>query len=181
MHCCRLLRRFLQPSKGMSRKRFGEMNCSVAQALEVLGDWWTLLIVRESFLGTRRFADFQANLGIAKNILSDRLEHLVEHDILQRVDVGQRGTRYEYRLTEKGRDLLTVVTALRQWADAWVFGEGNEPLLVRNRKTGALLPRVILRDERGKPIDPRDLAVEPGPGASEETLERYRSLEERRG
>ena len=79
----------------MGRKRFDEMNCGVAQALEALGDWWTLLIIRNAFLGMRRFADFEADLGIAKNVLTKRLEHLVEHGILERVDAGQHGSRFE--------------------------------------------------------------------------------------
>ena len=75
----------------MGRKRFGEMNCGVGQALEALGDWWTLLIVRDAFFGARRFGDFERNLGIAKNVLAARLEHLVEHGIFERVDVGAEG------------------------------------------------------------------------------------------
>jgi DNA-binding HxlR family transcriptional regulator len=88
----------------MARKRFGDMNCSVAQALEVLGDWWTLLLVREAFFGTTRFKDFERNLGIAKNILTARLDHLVEHGVFERVPVGDGGRRHEYRLTAMGRD-----------------------------------------------------------------------------
>src|ERR1700680_4270653 len=76
------------------RRRFKDQNCSIAQALEVLGDWWTLLVVREAFVGSRRFADFEANLDISKNILSARLEHLVTHRVLARVDAGVHGTRY---------------------------------------------------------------------------------------
>src|SRR5262245_65723404 len=96
------------------RRRFQRENCSVARALEVLGDWWTLLVVREAFLGTRRFADFEEGLGISKNVLAQRLAHLVEHGVLARVDAGVHGTRYEYELTPMGKDLVTVMTALRQ-------------------------------------------------------------------
>ena len=108
------------------RHRFGGENCSVAQALEVLGDWWTLLIVREAFLGTRRYADFEANLDISKNVLAQRLQHLVEHGVLERIDAGVHGPRFEYELTPKGKDLFTILTALRQWGDRWVFGPGRE-------------------------------------------------------
>src|SRR4051812_49308790 len=97
------------------RTSLEDHNCSIAQALEVLGDGWTLLIVREAFLGTQRFADFEANLGISKNVLTQRLTHLVEHGVLARVDAGEHGTRYEYVLTKMGKDLVTVMTALRQW------------------------------------------------------------------
>ncbi len=153
----------------MGRKRFEHMNCGIAQALEALGDWWTLLIVRNAFFGMRRFADFESSLGIAKNILSSRLAHLVEHGILTRVDVGQHGSRYEYRLTEKGEALLPVLTALREWSDAWVFGPGREPVVVRDRRTRRRVPRLRVRDADGRPLTRRDLRTEPGPGASQET------------
>jgi DNA-binding HxlR family transcriptional regulator len=148
----------------------------VAQALEVLGDWWTLLLVREAFLGTRRFADFEATLGISKNVLARRLEHLVRCGVLERVDAGQHGVRYEYALTPMGKDLATVLTALRQWADRWVFGPGNEPLLVYDRRTGRPIPRLRISGEDGRALSARDLEVRPGPGASNRTLTRLRAL-----
>jgi len=158
----------------VARKRFDEMNCSVAQALEVLGDWWTLLLVREAFFGTTRFKDFERNLGIAKNILAARLDHLVERGVFRREPVGEEGRRYEYRLTPMGKDLLTVVTALREWADRWVYGEGNEPLVLRNPRTGERPPPLRLRDDDGALLNPRELVPEPGPGADRATRERFR-------
>ena len=154
----------------MGRKRFADMNCGIAQALEALGDWWTLLIVRDAFFGVRRFGDFEASLGIAKNILSDRLAHLVEHEIFQKVDVGDSGQRFEYRLTAKGEALLPVLTALREWSDEWVFGRGNEPVIVRDRRTGRRLPKLRVTDAEGHELSRRDLLTEPGPGASRETV-----------
>jgi DNA-binding HxlR family transcriptional regulator len=154
------------------KHRFDDENCSVARALEIVGDWRTLLIVRDAFLGTRRFADFEANLGIAKSVLTQRLMHLTEHGVMARVDAGVHGTRYEYELTAMGKDLATVMTALRQWGDRWVFGEGKEPVLVLDRRTGRPLPRVRMLDEAGQPISARDLDVRPGPGASETTKAR---------
>ncbi len=156
----------------MSRKRFADMNCSVAQALEVLGDWWTLLVIREAFFGTRRFGDFRAHLGIAKNILSDRLAHLVDHEILRKVDIGQQGQRFEYHLTEKGEGLLTVLTALREWSDEWIYGEGNEPTILRDRRTRRRVPLLRVRDAEGRPLTRRDIRMGAGPGASRETRER---------
>lgn len=164
----------------MGRKRFHDMACSVAQALEVLGDWWTLLIVREAFFGTRRFVDFSRHLGLAKNTLSDRLNHLVENAILERVDSGTLGTRYEYHLTEKGRDLLPVLTALRQWSDEWVYGEGKEPTIVRDRATGRRLPKMVPRDGDGRQLTSQDLVAEPGPGADDETRRRFEEAAQRR-
>lgn len=154
------------------KHRFSDENCSVARALEIVGDWRTLLVVRQAFLGVRRFADFEASLGIAKNVLTQRLMHLTEHGVMKRVDAGVHGTRYEYELTAMGKDLATVMTALRQWGDRWVFGEGQEPLLVLDRRTGRPLPRVRMLDEQGQPISARDMEVRPGPGASAETRTR---------
>lgn len=162
------------------RHRFHDENCSVAQTLEILGDWWTLLIIREAFLGTRRFADFQQHLEIAKNILSQRLRHLVDHGIFERVDVGTHGKRYEYVLSPKGKDLATILTALRQWGDRWIFGEGNEPLIVLDRRTNRPVPRVRILDEEGKPLRSSDMLVGPGPGANEDTVARAVAMLEQR-
>jgi DNA-binding HxlR family transcriptional regulator len=156
------------------RSRFDTMNCSVAQALDVLGDWWTLLIVREAFFGVRRFGEFQANLGVSKNVLAQRLDHLVERGVLERVDVGEHGAHFEYVLTPMGKDLTAVMTALRQWADRWVVGPGKEPLLVYDRRTGRPIPRLRIRGEDGELLRASDIDVRPGPGASEATLERLR-------
>jgi DNA-binding HxlR family transcriptional regulator len=157
------------------RKRFTDQNCSVAQALEVLGDWWTLLVVREAFFGTRRFADFETTLGISKNILAKRLAHLVRRGVLERVDAGEHGVRYEYALTPMGKDLATVLTALRQWADRWVVGRGHEPLLAYDRRTNRPIPPLRISGEDGQPISARDLELRPGPGASKRTLARFRA------
>ena len=153
----------------MGRKRFDEMNCGIAQALDVLGDWWTLLIVRDAFFGARRFVQFEASLGIAKNILSDRLQRLVEHGIFEKVDVGESGQRFEYRLTDKGEALLPVLTALREWSDDWVFGRGNEPVIIKDRRTNRRIPKMRVTDQDGRELSRADLRTEPGPGASEET------------
>ncbi len=156
------------------RRRFTHQNCSVARSLEVIGDWWTLLLVREALLGTRRFADFAAELPISRNILARRLGHLVRRGVLARVDAGTHGRRYEYALTPMGKDLATVVTALRQWGDRWIFGAGREPILVLDRRTGRPISKVRILDEGGAPVPGRDLAVVPGPGASLRTAARYR-------
>ena len=158
------------------RHRFSRENCSVARALEVIGDWWTLLIIREAMLGTRRFADFSAELPIARNILTRRLGHLVRRGVLARVNAGTHGRRYEYELTPKGKDLATVMTALRQWGDRWEFGDGREPLLVLDRRTGRPIPPVRILDESGAQISARDLEVLPGPGAKKRTIARYQKI-----
>jgi DNA-binding HxlR family transcriptional regulator len=157
------------------RYRYTRENCSVARTLEILGDWWTLLVVREAFLGARRFADFAANLPIARNILTARLAHLVEHGVLARVDVGVHGSRYEYALTAMGKDLVVVLTALREWGDRWVFGEGKEPIRVLDRRTGKPLPRLRILDEQARPVRGADMMTVPGPGATAKTIKRYQS------
>jgi len=154
----------------MGRKRFADMNCGIAQALEQFGDWWTLLIVRDAFFGARRFGDFETSLGIAKNILSDRLQRLVEHGIFSKTDVGESGARFEYRLTEKGEALLPVLTALREWSDDWLFGRGAEPVIVKDRRTNRRIPRMRVTDADGRALTRRDLITEAGPGASDETV-----------
>lgn len=151
----------------MGRKRFDDMNCGIAQALEAIGDWWTLLVIRDAFFGVRRFSDFQSSLGIARNILTNRLQRLVDHGILARVDVGETGNRYEYELTEKGESLLPVLTALREWSDRWVFGPGREPIIVTDRNTGLRLQKLRVRSKDGRELSRRDLRTLPGPGADE--------------
>lgn len=153
----------------MGRTRFDDQNCGIARSLDVLGDWWTLLIVRDAFFGVRRFADFQRHLGISRNVLTQRLRRLTENGILDRVDVGEHGERFEYRLTEKGEALLPVLTTLREWGDEWVFGEGNEPLVMRDRESGQRLPPTRVRDQRGRELSRRDIRAEAGPGADRAT------------
>ena len=104
----------------MLRNDYEGQNCSIARALEIVGERWTLLIIRDAFLGLRRFDQFQENLGIARNVLTDRLNRLVEEGILDRVRYNERPERYEYRLTPKGRDLAVTLAGLRQWGDKYL-------------------------------------------------------------
>ncbi|MEM9074771.1 MAG: helix-turn-helix domain-containing protein [Myxococcota bacterium] len=157
----------------MIRQSLDSQNCPIAHASEIFADAWTLLILRESFLGTRRFVDFQTQLGVSKNVLTQRLQHLVAHAILAKVDVGTHGRRFEYVLTPKGKDLLTVVTAIRQWGDRWIY-EGKGPLVVVDRKTGEPIEPVRIRRKDGTAVPTQDLSLRPGPGASKETLRRFR-------
>ncbi len=157
----------------VSRKRFDDMPCSIAQALNLVGDWWTLLVIREAFLGVRRFADFRDHLGIARNILSDRLRKLVAADILAK-QPKRTADGYEYRLTEKGRDLWAVLTALRLWGDKWISGAGHEPVIVRERDHGAVVTQLLPADAAGNVLDRLRLVALPGPGTSAEDAARYR-------
>jgi DNA-binding HxlR family transcriptional regulator len=129
-------------------------DCSVARALELVGERWTLLVVRDAFLGRRRFEEFQESLGIARNVLADRLQKLVEHGIFERVRYQERPERFEYRLTRKGRDLRLVLTALMQWGDRYV--SATPPRLLRRVSDGAPV-HVALVDAGGTPVDLADV------------------------
>lgn len=144
----------------MARKRFDDSNCSVARALNEVGDWWSLLVVLHAMYGTRRFVDFQKELGIARNILCDRLSRLVDNEVLRKVDVGEHGSRFEYRLTEKGRDLFPIVVALRQWGDKWNPAPEQAPLDLRDRDTGRPIRQIEVQSVDGQPLSVRDVFVE---------------------
>ena len=111
----------------MLPRTYEDQNCSIARSLEVLGDRWTILVMREAFMRVRRFEDFQRNLGVARNVLTDRLGRLVEEGILERVPYQDRPARFEYRLTEKGIDLWPMMMALLQWGDRHYPAEAGPP------------------------------------------------------
>jgi DNA-binding HxlR family transcriptional regulator len=148
----------------MSRTRFDEINCGVAQAVDQLGDPWALMIIRDALVGATRFQQFESNLGIAKNVLSDRLSKLVEHGVFSKERLDEPGQRYEYKLTPKGRDLWIVITAMRLWSDKWVFGEARVPVKFRERRTGRDVAGLIAVDRDGVPVDASDLESARGPG-----------------
>jgi DNA-binding HxlR family transcriptional regulator len=143
---------------------FAEMDCSIAQALEIIGEWWTLLILRDAFLGVTRFEHFASNLGISRNVLTARLDTLVEHDVLTRVPYDEARGRYDYRLTSKGRALLPVITAIRQWGDEWIFGAGNEPIVVAHTICGQVTKATLTCDHCHEELRARDLEVRRRPG-----------------
>jgi DNA-binding HxlR family transcriptional regulator len=144
---------------------FADMDCSIARALEVVGEWWTLLIVRDAFLGVTRFDDFARRLGIARNVLTNRLDTLVDAGVLERVpyEEGAR-TRYDYRLTKKGRALWPVMVTLRQWGDEWISGKGREPVLLRHHGCDHTTKVHLACDHCGERLYGRDVEAVPGPG-----------------
>ena len=139
--------------------------CSIARALEVLGDRWTLLVLRDAFKRVRRFEDFQRTLGVARNVLTDRLNRLVEEGILMRVPYQERPARFEYRLTEKGLDLWPIIVTLLQWGDRYYAGEEGPPVVIRHRECGGAVTTHLTCDVCGAELGPRDVTAEPGPGA----------------
>lgn len=143
----------------------GQENCSLARALAVVGDRWTLLVLREAFLRVRRFDDFQSRLGIARRVLAERLAHLVENDVLARVAYRQAPQRFEYRLTKRGLDLYPILIGLVHWGDQHFAGKKGPPLLHRHLSCGHDFSAVLMCSECGDVVDPRDVEPHAGPGA----------------
>jgi len=140
-------------------------NCSLSRALAVVGDRWTLLVLREAFLRVRRFEDFQARLGIARRVLAARLKHLVEEGVLRKEAYQQRPVRHEYRLTEKGLGLYHALIALVHWGDEHYAGRRGPPVLHRHLTCGHDFRVVASCSECGEEVLPREVAPHPGPGA----------------
>jgi len=150
----------------MRRTSFAEVHCSIAQSLEIIGEWWTLLILRDAFLGIRRFDDFVDRLGIARNVLTNRLTTLVDAGILERRVYDPARDRGDYILTDKGRALWPVITSLRQWGDQWVLGAGNEPVLLEHREHGHITTATMTCDVCGEQLDAGSVRPVEGPGAT---------------
>ena len=150
----------------MERKSFSDMHCSVAQTLEVVGEWWSLLIVRDAFLGVTRFDDFQARLGISRNVLNQRLGRLVEAGVFVKVPYSEHPPRHHYRLSDKGRDLWPVLTTMRQWGDKYAAPDGP-PLELIHEGCGQVSTAQMTCATCGEPIGTRDVRAIPGPGAVE--------------
>jgi DNA-binding HxlR family transcriptional regulator len=159
----------------MKRTSFDDMNCSLARTLEVVGEWWTLLILREAMWGTARFDDFQRRLGIARNILTTRLVGLERHGIIERRPRVGSGRQHNYVLTEKGWALFPSIVALMQWGDDWIHKAGGAPIMFLDAQGGKPIQRIGIRDAGGHDLSPKDVAIRPGPGAAEAT--RRRALE----
>jgi DNA-binding HxlR family transcriptional regulator len=145
---------------------YSTQTCSIAGALEVVGERWSLLIVRDVFLGLRRFDQIQANLGIARNVLQARLTRLVEQGVLERRLYQERPPRHEYRLTEKGLDLWPTVVALMQWGDRHATPAGGPPVLLEHRGCGGAVDQHRICAKCGARLSVRDAHALPGPGAS---------------
>lgn len=136
---------------------FADMDCTIARTLEVVGEWWSLLIVKLALYGVTRFGDFQDELGIAKNVLTQRLRRLVEAGILVRQPDAHGSKYFEYRLTEKGRDLAVPLIALMQWGDRWESAPNGPPIEVIAARTGTAIGPLEIRDRAGKKLAIRDL------------------------
>jgi DNA-binding HxlR family transcriptional regulator len=151
----------------MRRTSFADMPCSIARALDVVGEWWSLLIVRDAFLGVTRFDDWQGRLGIARNVLTTRLEHLVDQGIFERRLYRHHPDRYEYVLTRKGRDLAPVLAALRSWGDTHEPTPGGPTTRLVHDDCGHVTAVVMTCSHCGERIRPGHTHVEPGPGSAD--------------
>src|SRR3954452_23315150 len=136
---------------------YAGQTCSIASALEIIGERWTLLIIRDAMLGLRRFDELQASLGIARNILQSRLESLVAQDILVKRRYQERPARYEYRLTDKGIDLWPIIVSLLQWGDAHAPTAAGPPVMLEHRNCGGALNAHRLCERCGEPVGPREV------------------------
>jgi DNA-binding HxlR family transcriptional regulator len=145
----------------LKRDYVGQELCSVARTLEIIGDRWTWLIVRDAFLGISRFGEFEDSLGVAPNVLHDRLDRLVDEAIFERIAYNERPARYEYRLTQKGEDLFTALNALRQWGDQYLCEKPMRLLRIKGSET----PVVAVLAPEGTPALANDqIELVPGPG-----------------
>jgi DNA-binding HxlR family transcriptional regulator len=148
----------------MQRTNFGEMACSIARTLDVVGEPWTPLILRDVWAGFTRVEQIQADLGISRKVLTERLNYLVERGVLERRAYDQR-PRYEYVLTARGTELLDLLMVMVGWADKWLAGPAGPPVLYRHHACGEV-SRVDLRCAQcGEPMHAGDVGLLPGPGA----------------
>ncbi|MFI9025331.1 winged helix-turn-helix transcriptional regulator [Streptomyces sp. NPDC053560] len=144
----------------VARTRFDADPCPVARSVNAIGDWWSLLIVRDAFDGSRRFGEFHRSLGIAKNILTARLRALEEAGVLRGAPAADGGSRREYLLTDKGRALFPVIVALRQWGEEQCFTTGEEHSRLLDRRTGRPLRSLQIQSADGRQVGPDDTVVE---------------------
>lgn len=158
----------------MQRKSFDRMICPIARSLERVGEWWSILILRDALHGLTRFDQFQKSLGIAPNMLTRRLNALVEAGLLQRRRYSERPPRDEYVPTARGRDFRPVLLALLAWGNKHFAPEGPSVLLV-DAKTGAAIEPILVDRASGRPIEAPEYALAPGPAANDAVRRRYAS------
>ena len=150
----------------MLRNDYENQSCSIAGALEVVGERWSLLIVRDILLGLRRFDELQSHLGIARNVLQARLTRLQEHGVIEKTAYNQRPLRFEYRLTEKGLDLWPTIVALMKWGDRHTPPEGGPAVIIEHRGCGGAVDEHRICERCGARLQAKDAVGRAGPGAS---------------
>src|SRR5271170_2172081 len=160
----------------MRRKSFAKMSCPIARSLEHVGEWWSMLIMRDALDGMMRFDEFQKSLGIAPNMLARRLDALVEAGLLERRRYCEHPPRNEYVPTAAGRDFRPVLVSLMAWGNKHFAPEGPSVILL-NRQTGVAVDPVLVDPASGRPVDEREYALAPGPAAGPGTRRRYEAIE----
>ncbi|MGY4358912.1 DNA-binding HxlR family transcriptional regulator [Bradyrhizobium sp. i1.7.7] len=148
------------------RTSFEGDSCPIARSLEAIGDWWSLLIIREALFGLRRFGEFQSKLGMAKNILAVRLRALVDHGILATAPASDGSAYQEYVLTPKGRGTFPILVALRQWSEEFDDHPEQIATILLDREKGRPVKKLEMRAEDGRLLSPADTMVKPRPGAA---------------
>jgi DNA-binding HxlR family transcriptional regulator len=142
------------------RTRFDDWPCPIARTTDLIGDWWTPLIMREAFSGVRRFEEFRDHLDVPRAVLSARLTRLCDEGLLERVAYEEHPPRYEYRLTDNGRELWGVLAAMWRWGSDWLWPDGEQPpVVLKDRETGEVVRPVVVDDCTGRPIDVRAVRI----------------------
>ena len=159
----------------MRRKSFHKMLCPIARSLERVGEWWSMLIMRDALHGMRRFDEFQKSLGIAPNMLTRRLNSLVEAGLLERRRYSTRPPRYEYVPTACGRDFFLVLVALVNWGNKHFVGDGKS-VVIADRRTGATADPLLVDVTTGQPIDEPNYALAAGPAANARIRQKYSAI-----
>jgi len=150
----------------MQRTSFGDMACSIARTLDVIGEPWSPLILRDIFVGIARFDQIQADLGISRKVLTERLNWLVTQEIVERREYSARPPRHDYVLTAKGLELCDLLLVMVRWGDRWTAGEAGPPVLYRHHACGGISHVDLRCAGCGQPMHAGDLDVLPGPGAA---------------
>ncbi|MBO3750813.1 helix-turn-helix transcriptional regulator [Streptosporangiaceae bacterium NEAU-GS5] len=149
----------------MQRTQFGDMACSIARTLDVIGEPWSPLVLRNIYVGINRFDQIQQSLGISRKVLAERLKWLVDNDVLERREYNARPPRYEYALTAKGTDLVAVLMVMVRWGDRWTAGDAGPPMLYRHHTCGQISHVELHCSVCDQPMHARNVDVLPGPGA----------------
>ena len=160
----------------MQRSSFSDMPCSVARTLDIIGEWWTLLILRDVFYGVRRFEALRSHLGISRKVLTNRLQRLTDEEILKKVAYQENPTRYEYRLTKKGLDLFPVLLTIMNWGDRWTAEPDETPVIFLHTGCGKETTPKMVCSHCGEELTAHNVQPTPGPGAPKEEIERLRKV-----
>ncbi|MGZ4677718.1 MAG: winged helix-turn-helix transcriptional regulator [Acidimicrobiia bacterium] len=143
----------------MRRTRFDEWPCPIARATDLVGDWWTPLVLRDLFFGLRRFDEIRDELGIPRAVLAQRLDRLLVEGMVEKRPYEEHPPRYEYRLTDKGRDFFGVLAAMWRWGEDWLFADDGAPVVLKDRESGRVVRPLVVDEATGEPIDIRTLRI----------------------